>query len=134
MTGKTLGRRIRWGIVALIPVLSIAQPAVVGAQEIERLKAGVVKIVSHFEEKRRVGTGFIVRLEPHAAYILTASHVIEGDPEPPPVTFQTAPTQSFAAKVVGMEGGDPTGLAALVVEGAVGRPMCWAWSPAVSVR
>ena len=24
--------------------------------------------------------------------------------------------------------------AALVVEGAVGRPMCWAWSPAVSAR
>ena len=32
--------------------------------------------------KRRTGTGFIVRLESDAAYIVTAHHVVEGDKQP----------------------------------------------------
>jgi hypothetical protein len=43
-------------------------------------KLGVVKITAEVEgEQPKVGTGFIVRWEKDAAYIVTASHVIEGD-------------------------------------------------------
>jgi hypothetical protein len=44
--------------------------------------------------------------------------VIEGDPQPS-VFFYTAPHRSFRARVLGLEGGDPAGLAALLVEGKV---------------
>lgn len=49
-------------------------------QEIAQVKKGVVKITAQVEgQPPKVGTGFIVRLEKDAAYIATASHVIEGD-------------------------------------------------------
>ena len=50
------------------------------AQEIAQVKKGVVRITTHVEgQQPKVGTGFIVRLEKDAAYIVTACHVIEGD-------------------------------------------------------
>ena len=44
------------------------------AQEIENIKKGVVKV----KTASQVGTGFIVRLEKDAIFIITASHVVEG--------------------------------------------------------
>ena len=85
------------------------------AQTIEELKAGVVKITSRVGGQERVGTGFIVKLEEDVAYIVTASHVVEGDAEPL-VTFYPKPTQSFASRILGLEGANPQGLAALIVE------------------
>jgi len=86
------------------------------AQTIDELKAGVVKIVARVGGHERIGTGFIVSLQANAAYIVTVSHVVEGDPNPQVAFFPEA-TKFLPARVVGVEGGNPNGLAALVVEG-----------------
>lgn len=83
------------------------------------LKRGVVKITAQGEgQQPKVGTGVVVRLDKDAAYIVTAAHVVEGDPKPT-VTFSSQPPQPVVAQVVGIEGGDPHGLAALRVAGPV---------------
>ncbi|HSF11177.1 MAG TPA: SUMF1/EgtB/PvdO family nonheme iron enzyme [Nitrospirales bacterium] len=84
------------------------------AQDLDSLKAGVVKITAI--NPNRIGTGVIVGVKDRTAYIATASHVIEGDPLPQ-VTFYQDRSHSYPAKIQGMEGGNPKGLAALVVEG-----------------
>jgi S1-C subfamily serine protease len=82
---------------------------------IESLKKSVVKIkVTTFEEKQKVGTGFIVRLEQDAVYIVTAAHVVEGTREIK-VEFFTRRNRLIPADVIGLEGGDPQGLAVLLV-------------------
>ena len=97
-------------------LLLMASPS--HAQSVEELKKGVVKITAQADGKTKVGTGFIVRLENDAAYIVTASHVIEGDPQPK-VVFRGKESKSFPAQVKGKKGGDPRGLAVLVVSGDV---------------
>jgi hypothetical protein len=83
------------------------------------LKRGIVKITAQGEgQQAKVGTGVVVRLDKDAVYIVTATHVVEGDPKPT-VTFSSQPPQPFVAQVVGIEGGDPQGLAALRVAGPV---------------
>lgn len=84
------------------------------AEDLDVLKAGVVKIAAI--NPNRVGTGVIVGVKGKTAYIATASHVIEGDPSPQ-VTFYHDRSHFYLAKIQGMEGGNPKGLAALVVEG-----------------
>jgi S1-C subfamily serine protease len=85
-------------------------------QDAKQLPAGVVKITVRVDGKTRVGAGVIVKLEKDAAYIITASHVIEGE-QHPQVMFFSEPHRPFKAQVLGLEGGDPRGLAALRVEG-----------------
>ena len=94
-------------------------PHLLWGQDITDLKKGVVKITAHVEgQQSKVGTGFIVRVDKDAAYIVTAAHVTEGDPKPT-VTFFPLAQQPFAAQVIGIEGGDPHGLAALRVAGPI---------------
>ena len=88
------------------------------APPIQELQQGVVKITSTVEGKRRGGTGIIIRMEIDAAYSVTASHVIEGD-QHPKVSFFSQPNRPMTAKVIGLEGGDPRGLGALLVEGTL---------------
>lgn len=106
----------RWlshvGVVLL--VLVAARPG--AAQTIDDLKKGVVKITAQADGNTKVGTGFIVRLEKDEAYIVTASHVVEGDPQPK-VMFRGKESKSFPAHVKGTKGKDPRGLAVLVVPG-----------------
>jgi Uncharacterized conserved protein len=103
-------------VCALLAVLLF--PHALWGQDIEDLKKGVVKITAHVEgQQPKVGTGFIVRLEKDAAYIVTASHVIEGDPKPQ-ITFFPQP-QSFTAQIIGIESENQKGLASLRVSGAV---------------
>ena len=79
-------------------LLFFSSPHALRAQDIDDLKKGVVKITAHVEgQQPKVGTGFIVRLEKDAAYIVTASHVIEGDPKPQ-ITFFLQPQQPFTAQ------------------------------------
>ena len=70
----------------LLPLVTWAQSSVgipsIGATSLAELKAGVVKITTHTGGTTKVGTGVIVRVESGAAYIVTAAHVIEGDPDP----------------------------------------------------
>lgn len=103
--------------VLMIAVMAyIGWPSCLLAGGIEDIKKGVVKITAQADGKTKTGTGFIVRLEKETAYIITASHVIEGDPEPK-VVFRPNDTKVFSAHIKGIEGGDPRGLAALVVQG-----------------
>lgn len=97
-------------------LLTIVVPDRLQAQDITQVKKGVVKITAQVEGKHRVGSGVIVKLDEDHVYIVTASHVIEGDPHPN-VFFYAAPHRSYRARVLGLEGGNPAGLAALLVEG-----------------
>jgi hypothetical protein len=99
-------------------LLAVAFPSSLWAQDITQVKKGVVKITAQVEGKNRVGSGVVVKLDEDHVYIVTASHVIEGDPQPN-VFFYAAPHRSFRARVLGLEGGDPAGLAALLVEGKI---------------
>jgi hypothetical protein len=93
--------------------------------------AGVVKVTSRSEAGRKTGTGFIVRLGEHQAYVVTASHVVEGDSQPQ-VEFFTQRNVPIAATVVGLEGGDPRGLALLLVSGQASLPSGLAVLPLAS--
>ena len=69
------------------------------AQEAAALRAGVVKVISEVEGKRRTGSGFVVKVDGAIAYIVTAAHVIEGDRNPQ-VEFFTRQNASVAAQVI----------------------------------
>ncbi|MCW5623085.1 MAG: trypsin-like peptidase domain-containing protein, partial [Burkholderiales bacterium] len=103
-------------LAMVVGLLALVLQATARAQSLEVQKAGVVRITAQAEGLRRTGTGFIVRLEADAAFILTASHVVEGDSKPG-VEFFTRRNSVIAAEVVRIEGGDPRGLALLVVRG-----------------
>lgn len=112
---------VRTGFVAagFWVLFTFLLPHLLWGQDIDDLKNGVVKITAHAEgQQPKVGTGFIVRVDKDAAYIVTAAHVIEGDPKPT-VTFFPLTQQPLAAQVVGIEGGDQHGLAALRVAGPI---------------
>lgn len=105
--------------VALWQLSMFLVPHDLWAHNNDDLKRGVVKIIAQDEgQQAKVGTGVVVRLDKDAVYIVTATHVVEGDPKPT-VTFSSQPQQPFVAQVVGIEGGDPQGLAALRVAGPV---------------
>lgn len=85
------------------------------AQSIEDLKNGVVKVIAKVDGKTRIGTGFVVRMEKDAAYIVTAAHVIEGA-SAVEAAFYMEPNRQFSTRIVGQEGGDAQGLAVVLVE------------------
>jgi len=111
--------RSKWTLTVILVSSLIGFVSSSVSQEIEVLKKGVVKVTAMAADgKRRVGTGFIVRLGVDAAYIVTASHVVEGAPTVD-VEFFTGRNRPISAKVTGLEGADPQGLAALTVEGKI---------------
>ena len=95
----------------------------IGAQDIARLQSGVVKITAKPSSgTTNIGTGFIVRLETNAAYIVTAAHVVAGDAQPQ-VEFFTKRNMPVTAEVLGLEGDDEVrGLDLVVVRGAENLP------------
>jgi hypothetical protein len=99
---------------ALVPVLCAA--ALAQEPDVDRLQKGVVKIVSAMEGNRRTAAGFVVGVKADAAVILTAAHVVEGASSVD-VEFFTDRGRFHPAKVVGVEGGDASGIAALSVQG-----------------
>jgi len=104
-------------------LLAMFVPQVVQAEDIARLQAGVVKITAKPPQgTTNVGTGFIVRVDKDAAYIVTAAHVVAGDQQPK-VEFFTKRNMSVTAEVLGLEGDDEVrGLALLVVRGSENLP------------
>lgn len=84
--------------------------------DLQRQKSAVVKVTSQLEGNPRTGTGFIVKVEPDAVYIATASHVVEGD-DAPMVEFFTARNRRVKAEIVKLEKADPKGLGLLLVRG-----------------
>lgn len=121
--------------VSLVLFVGIVLEERVGAQDLAQLKTGVVKITASAENKTKVGTGFIVRLEADLAYIVTAAHVVSGDPQPK-VHFFSRQDVPVPAQVKHAEGGDEaTGLALLVVRGKGNIPTGLAALPlAAAVR
>ena len=95
----------------------------VGSQDVEQLQAGVVKITAKSSGGTpKGGTGFIVRLDRDVAYIVTAAHVVAGDPQPK-VEFFTKRNLPVLTEVLGLEGDDEVrGLALLVVRGEENLP------------
>lgn len=91
------------------------------AQDIEPLRAGVVKISAVAEGKRKTGAGFIVKLETNIAYIVTAAHVVEGDAAPQ-VEFFTRQNVFAKSEVRKVEGSELQGLALIVVRGKENLP------------
>lgn len=84
------------------------------------LKKGVVKVSAQFSKSEKVGTGFIVGKGTKHLFIVTASHVVEGESEIPQsinVTFFTHQEEPLVAEVINKEGGDPRGLALMKVGG-----------------
>ena len=88
--------------------------------DVRTLKKGVVKVTTELAHGKKIGTGFIIGQSKKHIFIVTASHVVEGESEAPKsiqVTFFTHQEESMAAKIVKKEGDDPRGLALLKVGG-----------------
>ena len=96
-------------------MLVVSAMGLLSAQDVEDLKNGIVKIRAQEGGTGRVGTGFIVRIQGDTVYIVTAAHVVEGDTHPDVAFFPRA-NEYFQGDILGIEGGDPRGVAALVVK------------------
>jgi hypothetical protein len=113
---------LRWQTI----LLALLSWSTATGQEIEAQKAAVVKIQSQVvegeETRTRIGTGFVIRVETDAVFIVTASHVVEGDKHPS-VEFYANRNKPVKAEVLRQEAADPRGLAALVVRGRENMPV-----------
>jgi len=100
---------------ALVLLLLLTPAA--AAQDLDKATSAIVQISGKRNGATVRGSGFVVGLAPHKATIVTASHVIEGV-EQLQVTFAADRTESFSAgAVLGMEMGNPRGLAVFQVRG-----------------
>lgn len=84
------------------------------AQEIEPLRQAVVKIVANVDGKEKTGAGFVFRADANEVLIVTAAHVVEGDPHPR-ITYLHGSAEPASAEIRKMEGGDDRGLAVIAV-------------------
>ncbi|MDH4305576.1 MAG: SUMF1/EgtB/PvdO family nonheme iron enzyme, partial [Nitrospira sp.] len=106
---------VRWlrSLSLLSFILGATIPS--AAQTIDDLKKGVVKITAQTKDMGKVGTGFVVRVEKDTVYVVTAAHVVEGDPKPQ-LTFYTRQDTQYPATVRNAEGKQEQGLAILVAK------------------
>jgi formylglycine-generating enzyme required for sulfatase activity len=104
-------------LIALGLVILIGDETLSHAQTIADLKAGVVKITAAVDNQVRIGTGFIVKIADDTAYILTASHVVEGATLS--INFHPKPDAKYSGEVKEMDGGDPKGLAVVLVQASL---------------
>lgn len=89
------------------------------AQEVGNLSRGVVKIVVTYQDGKRHGTGFILRLASDKVHIVTAAHVVQGARDIQVELFARR-NRPLPAKIIGMEEDeDLKGVAALLVEGDI---------------
>lgn len=115
-----LARKAAFGGLCFLLPWSAGTPSF--AESVDLLKKGVVRIAATVGGNPNQGTGFIVRREPGAVYIVTASHVVEGA-DRIEVEFFTSRNRPATATVIGIEGDDPHGLAALFVQGELPEDM-----------
>ena len=109
-----------WNLyIVLCVYLLLGNISISAAADLNDLKAGVVKITSNPQEgSRKVGTGFIIRVEPEVAYIITAAHVVSGDAQPRVEFFTNRNVSVKGAVLPGAEVNDDVrGLALVVVQG-----------------
>ena len=109
--------KVIWCLISLISAFVLGSFAF--AQDLDALKAGVVKITTNPSGgSRQIGTGFIVRVEPEALYIITAAHVIAGDANPEVEFFTKRHVPVKGAVLPGAEVNDDIrGLALVVLRG-----------------
>ena len=73
---------LRSVVLAMTLIVSLI-PWQASAQDEASLRVGVVKIMSTNREGMHItGTGFVVKVEGKSVYIVTAAHVVAGDPNP----------------------------------------------------
>lgn len=84
------------------------------AQEINTIKAGVVRIENTKQQDQNVGTGFVVKINGTNIYVVTAAHIVRGDQHPNVYLFNQG-FQPLSATVIDMEEDDVKGLALLLV-------------------
>jgi len=85
----------------------------------EQIKKSVVRIRAEnkMSGEKRKGTGFVVGVSDNKAYIVTVSHVVEGDPKP---TVEFFENNKFEAEVLDNESQEQEkGLALLSVKGKI---------------
>ena len=111
-------------LVILMVVGGWLMPTALQAEDITRLQSGVVKITAKSSGgSQRIGTGFIVHLDKAGVYIVTAAHVVAGDPHPQVEFFTKRNAPVLADVLPGVEGGDEVrGLALLTVKGKENIP------------
>jgi len=87
------------------------------SKTIEQIKKSVVRIraENQMSGKKREGTGFVVGVSNDKAYIITVSHVVNGDPNPKVTFFEN---NEFKAEVLNSELQE-NGLALLSVKGEI---------------
>lgn len=92
--------------------------AVALAGELDAFKQGVVRVISHGKDGiPKTGTGFIVKITPDRAYIVTATHVVQGA-ERIEIEFFAKREALVPAKVGKMEDDKERGIAYLIVNSA----------------
>jgi len=106
---------MKTAITILFTVLCIAQTICFNSQAAEIPEEAIVKIYAKSEGKRKVGSGFIVKLDSQGAYIVTASHVVVGD-KYPDVEFTSQKNVLVSATTVEIDGDDRHGLGMLLVD------------------
>ena len=115
--------RFFWSLIIiclLMVVGALSSGSMTFAQNLDVIKSGVVKITTITGQ---TGTGFIVRVEPEVVYIITAAHVIAGDPKPKVEFFTTRNLPVKGAVLPGAElQDDLKGLALVLVRGKVNIP------------
>ncbi len=104
---------IRWFPVALV-VMVFMFPCHLPARDIKQPVPGTVRIDAKYES----GTGFVVHLKKgedyHTAFVVTASHVVKGDPEPK-VTFPSPLITQITTTKLSQEADGKSELAVLEV-------------------
>lgn len=99
-------------LAGVIVALACALPEGTRAQDINSLKAGVVRIRNNLSGEVQVGAGFIVKVDGGQVYVATAAHVVKGNQHPDVYIFnrQRDPLQ---AEVLDRQEDDVKGLALL---------------------
>ncbi len=106
-------------LLRAILALLLLLPAGAAAQNLDSAVSALVRIVGERDGTPVRGSGFVVGLDRDLATIVTASHVIEGVTGVA-VIFAADPSATFPAdRVLGMEAGNPRGLAVFQVRGAL---------------
>ena len=108
-------KRVTWLVLA-----ALIHTSTLG-ESLETLKPGIVRITTKPEGLRQTGTGFIVKLEPGIAYILTAYHVVAGD-NTPQVEFFSRRNQPVKAEIIKLQPDKRDGLGLIAVRGKENLP------------
>ena len=107
-------------ILACLFLVEAGLSSALAQVDLGTLKKGVVKITTEFSNTRKTGTGFISAKSKKYLFIVTASHVVEGEAEAPhsiQLTFYTHQEEAFEAKIQVKE-----------KKGRIEAKLQWRWS------